>query len=231
MDENVFKQNTDIIETSVEQEFQCTNPQNKGGHIVYSCKGVDSSGNWEGERRYNEFFKLHEKLEARWPGIPIPTLPPKALRNKDIKFINERRFYLERFLKKLSTFDFIINSVEFKTFSRPNGDIDKLLTSLPRISTSEITDRLRTSLKIEEHLYNPIVKDKLDRECKEFQHFTRQTVPLLRALQKQVAGCMQVQSQVIVNYKTVLSMFDKYEELSLANYVDGNEEKLVFGAT
>lgn len=37
MDENVFKQNTDLFETNAEQEFKCTNPQNKGGHIVYKC--------------------------------------------------------------------------------------------------------------------------------------------------------------------------------------------------
>jgi hypothetical protein len=71
-------------------------------------------GVWEGERRYNEFYKLYEKLEQRWPGIPIPCLPPKkAIGNKEIRFINERRFYLERFLKKLSSFEFLINSLEF----------------------------------------------------------------------------------------------------------------------
>jgi len=53
-------------------------------------------------------------------------LPPKkAIGNKDIKFINERRFYLERFLKKIANYPFLINSNEFLIFSRPNGDIDK----------------------------------------------------------------------------------------------------------
>jgi len=53
-------------------------------------------------------------LEQRWPGIPIPVLPPKkAIGNKEIKFINERRFYLERYLKKLSHYPYIINSKEF----------------------------------------------------------------------------------------------------------------------
>jgi len=103
LDENVFKKNNDIIDDGTEAEFSCTNPQNRGGHIVYFCKGIDSQGPWEGERRFNEFWKLREKIEARWPGIPIPTMPPKkAVGNKDIKFINERRFYLERFLKKMS---------------------------------------------------------------------------------------------------------------------------------
>ena len=63
IDANVFNQNTDLVDTSVQKEFTVTNPQNKNGHIVYKCKGVDFLGVWEGERRYNEFYKLYEKLE------------------------------------------------------------------------------------------------------------------------------------------------------------------------
>jgi len=110
-DANVFEQNNDLMNEGIEGEFQCSNPQPRGGHIVYTCKGSDAQGLWEGERRFNEFFKLHEKLEQRWPGIPIPCLPPKkAIGNKDVKFINERRFYLERFMKKVSAFEFLLNS-------------------------------------------------------------------------------------------------------------------------
>jgi hypothetical protein len=92
----------------------------RGGHIVYKCRGADNQGTWEGERRYNNFFALREKMEQRWPGIPIPQLPPKkVLGSKGLKFINERRFYLERFLKKMATFPFLVNSAEFQAFSRP----------------------------------------------------------------------------------------------------------------
>lgn len=31
--------------------------------MAYMCKGVDDKGDWSGERRFNEFFKLREKLE------------------------------------------------------------------------------------------------------------------------------------------------------------------------
>jgi len=86
----------------------------KDGHIVYTCKGIDKQGVWMGDRRYNEFFKLHEKLKQKWPGVPLPQLPKKkSIGNKDVKFINERRFYLERFLKKISQFPYLINSWEF----------------------------------------------------------------------------------------------------------------------
>jgi hypothetical protein len=40
--------------------------------IYYHCKGIDKNGVWEGDRRYKEFYKLHEKLKQKWPGIPIP---------------------------------------------------------------------------------------------------------------------------------------------------------------
>jgi hypothetical protein len=102
------------LEEGNERHFAVISPQMKSGHIEYTCKGVDDKGPWEGDRRYNEFFKLVEQLEKRWPGIPIPSLPPKkVIGNKDAKFINERKYYLERFLKKMSAFKFILNSEEF----------------------------------------------------------------------------------------------------------------------
>ena len=97
----------------------------------------------------------------------------KAIGNKELKFLNERRFYLERFLKKMAPFEFILNSVEFQHFSRPQGEVEKLLNSLPAMTSSEIVERLQTSLNIEAHMYDPVKKESLDRECKEFQHFAR----------------------------------------------------------
>ena len=41
MDEQVYNERNDVVEDSAEQEFQCVNPQNRGGHIVYTCKGID----------------------------------------------------------------------------------------------------------------------------------------------------------------------------------------------
>ena len=81
---------------------------------MYECKGVDSLGEWEGLRRYNDFFNLRETLLRRWPAIPLPMIPPKkAVGNKDLVFIQERRYYLERFLRKLSKQEYIIEGEEF----------------------------------------------------------------------------------------------------------------------
>ena len=43
-------------------DFSVTNPVLQNGRIVYTVKGVDRSGVWEGTRRYNEFYVLHNVL-------------------------------------------------------------------------------------------------------------------------------------------------------------------------
>ena len=71
--------------------------------------------------------------------MPVPQIPPKKnIGNKDVKFITERRFYLERFMKKMASYPFILNSDEFILFSRPGGnnDIEKALTKLPILNST-----------------------------------------------------------------------------------------------
>ena len=45
-----------------EFNYSVKNPHDNGGHIAYDVKGKDRSGAWECNRRYNEFFLLHEIL-------------------------------------------------------------------------------------------------------------------------------------------------------------------------
>lgn len=52
--------------------------------------------------------------------------------NTDGIFIEERRALLERFLRELARYDFIIESKEFKIFSRGPGEIDAQLAKLPK---------------------------------------------------------------------------------------------------
>mmetsp|Transcript_9789 Transcript_9789/g.13391 ORF Transcript_9789/g.13391 Transcript_9789/m.13391 type:complete len:87 (+) Transcript_9789:504-764(+) len=60
------------------------------------------------------FFLLRQVIVANWPGIYIPSTPSKKLvGNKDVRFIIERRFYLERFIMQLSTIPFLVESHEF----------------------------------------------------------------------------------------------------------------------
>lgn len=155
--------------------------------------------------------------------------PKKAIGNKDLKFINERRFYLDRFLKKLSAFPFIINSEEFATFARPQGDVEKLLGKMPNLTAVQVAERMREALSIEEHLYDPLELDGFEQQCQEFSHFHKQVMPVLKGLLKGVSGYMNATSQGIQDYKQFLHMLDKYEGLNFSNYVDGEESRMVFG--
>lgn len=147
-DPNVYaaqEQGRDLFSEQAVAQFTVRDPENFQGHIVYTVKGSDLQGEWECKRRYNEFYKLHDALTKRWPGIVLPLVPPKqSLGNKEIVFLQERRFYLERFLRKLARYDFIINSQEFQIFARPQGlDVEKSLNKLPKLSSSQLYDRLK----------------------------------------------------------------------------------------
>lgn len=70
--------------------------------------------------------------------------------NKDGIFIEERRALLERFLRELARYDFIIESKEFKIFSRGAGEIDDILQKLPKQSALAILEKYRLNFKIDE---------------------------------------------------------------------------------
>ena len=57
---------------------------------------------------------------------------------------------LERFLRELAKYDFIIESKEFKIFSRGSGEIDDQLTKLPKQSPLAILEKYRLNFKIDE---------------------------------------------------------------------------------
>ncbi len=144
-DPTVFEKDSEIAMNDFEFNFSVKNPQDNGGHITYDTRGRDRQGPWEAKRRYNDFFELHEMLTKRFPGIPIPIVPPKkAIGNKDLTFIQDRTFYLQRFLRKLARFDFIIESQEFLAFSRPTVGltVEKALQRLMPMSTMQIFDRI-----------------------------------------------------------------------------------------
>jgi hypothetical protein len=70
--------------------------------------------------------------------------------NSDAVFIEERRALLERFLRELAKYDFIVESKEFKIFSRGVGEIDEALTKLPKQSALAILEKYRLNFKIDE---------------------------------------------------------------------------------
>jgi hypothetical protein len=91
----------------------------------------------------------------------VPTIPPKkSIGNKDLIFIQQRRFYLEKFFRSISKFGFLINSQEFRVFSRPNGmPIDKAFERMPPMTPAQIYERIKEATGVDDTSYSYSEKD------------------------------------------------------------------------
>jgi hypothetical protein len=72
----------------------------------------------------------------------------KAVGNKDMKYLKERRTFLEKFLNVLGKNEYFVNSDEFKMFSRQTGDIEKTIRMLPTPPGYDLFEKFQSSLGI-----------------------------------------------------------------------------------
>ena len=89
-----------VAQSSEDTAGFCVSDPVKGSHITYAVRGIDEEGSFEGQRRYNDFYAVRDHLMRHWPGCYIPPIPPKkATGNKADTFVEDRCFFLDRFLK------------------------------------------------------------------------------------------------------------------------------------
>ena len=69
--------------------------------------------------------------------------------NNDL-FVEERRVLLERFMKEIAKYDYIVFSKEFKVFARGKGEIDKVLFALSKQTTMQVLEKYRLNFKLSE---------------------------------------------------------------------------------
>jgi len=65
--------------------FTAKDPIKVGKVTKYTVTGRDSMGEWNCQRRYNEFETLHRVLLERWPGCYIPAIPEKVAVTIDVQ--------------------------------------------------------------------------------------------------------------------------------------------------
>lgn len=152
------------------------------GTTLYKLNGRDKEGLFEGQRRYNEFFLLREILLKRFPGLPVPTCPPKkSIGNTDIIFIQQRRYYLERFLRNLAKYDFVINSPEFRAFARPMGmNIEKAFEKMPKQTAVQQYERMREATGIDEKQFDVTELEQFNNRITEYNFFMKKAQPFLK---------------------------------------------------
>jgi hypothetical protein len=210
-------------------DYKVVKPQLHGSHIVYHVQGADKQGPWDGIRRFNHFYSLYEALQKRFPGLLIPKLPPKkAIGNKEVKFIYERKFYLERFLRKCARYDYLVNSEEFKVFARPGGgDLEKMLDRLIKPTTGKLIESLRDITNVQERNYDFADKERFNNVVAEFSIYDKKVLAQMKVMKKNLSQFREVRLQSICNNRVLQTLFDKYEDLNMTNYTEGKQELLV----
>ena len=208
-------------ETSV---FSVSDPI-KGNPVTYLVRGVDNEGPFEISRRYNDFFNFYNTLLARWPGIYIPPIPPKKVGgNKDDKYLRERRIFLEKFIRVLGESDFLIESEEFKIFSRHTGNIDKVFKVLPRLTSDVLLKRFQSCLD-----YNETPDINRTKNCvteiNEFSSFGKKAENLLKEMRDRIKDMAKAREEMNKNYLALTQYFNKYEEHNLNEYCEGAHTK------
>ena len=195
--------------------YTVTNPHDERGHIVYEVRGVDSQGEFSGNRRYNDFHALHDQLTKRWPGMLIPQIPKKkSIGNKDRVYLMERRFYLERFLRGMAKYPFLVNSIEFQMFARPtgSGDVSKALEKLPKMSPDEIYERIKQATQCDDADYDDRQKEQHDRAITEFAFFVKKTEPFLKQLKNDMATFLTTKQKAMKARASMATLLTAYEE-------------------
>jgi hypothetical protein len=216
-----------VMDEDKNNPYKVFDPVIKGSHVSYTIKGIDNDGPFEGNRRYTDFLQFRNALVARWPGVYFPPIPPKkTVGNKEMKFVEERRYFLEQFLRKLALSDFILISEEFKIFSRLTGDIKKSLNFLPKLTPFAILDRFKSNFNIsEEQSSDDMLMAKAN--IKAFDEFSNKILPVLDLIKAQVKALAPTTQEQKDEYLEFLQMLEDYEYNDLMVTTKIPEHKLI----
>jgi len=141
--------------------------------------------------------------------------------NKDEKFVEERRALLERFLREIAGYDYLIESKEFKVFARGTGEVTAELEKMPPQSPIQILEKYRLNFKIDEDQANSETaryKDKINI----FSVFLRKAIVSLEKQKKEFKEYAAAQDDSYGHYQRVYAAFIKFEETAVDYYADGD---------
>lgn len=177
------------------QKFNVINPVKISGHVKYTVNGVDDEGDFTEVRRFREFHALGQVLRTRWPGCYVPSIPEKKMLQKNNEqFTEERRCLLERFMKEIAKYDYIVYSKEFKVFARGKGEIDKVLFSLPKQTPMQVLEKYRLNFKIDEEQDQNEVNQYKER-IMIFQQFLKKAIGIMEMQKKQLKNMSSVREK------------------------------------
>ena len=211
----------------VQQLFVSDPILNKDGVTQYTSYTLQGSKIPEPvSRRYRDFDALRKKFVERWPGVFIPNIPHKKTVGATEKDIVELRIeMINRFLKKLSNIDYLFNSDEMELFLQNSSNVPKTLENIKEDSYQELLKKYSgVFTDYDDNLDTIAGKTEQD----DFYKKLNVMYPKLRAFRAFIFQERERFKSVQQNYIAVINMLSTYEKEIVNNYVNNDENKLVF---
>ena len=211
----------------VQQLFVSDPILNKDGVTQYTSYTLQGSKIPEPvSRRYRDFDALRKKFVERWPGVFIQNIPHKKTVGATEKDIVELRIeMINRFLKKLSNIDYLFNSDEMELFLQNSSNVPKTLENIKEDSYQELLKKYSGVFTDYDDNFDTIAGKT---EQDDFYKKLNVMYPKLRAFRAFIFQERERFKSVQQNYIAVINMLSTYEKEIVNNYVNNDENKLVF---
>ena len=195
------------------------------GFTFYSLKGTKVPEVLS--RRYRDFDALRKKMVERWPGIYIPKLPnkKKVVGNKGQKLSLIRAEMINRFLKKIAKIKYLMESDEMGLFLQNTSNVGKTLEAIKAENYEDLSKKyFSTFLDYDDNFDTKAGKEDQDK----FEKKLLESLPKMKNFLLLVSAAMERFVDEQENYSAVINMLSFYEKESLSNFVNNDENKLVF---
>ena len=177
-------------------------------------------------RRYRDFDALRKKLVERWPGVFIPNIPhKKKVGNKEKGIIGMRVELINRFLKKLSKIEYLFNSEEMELFLQNSSSVSKTLEGIKLENYEDLLKRYSQAFQDYDDNFD-IKAGKEDQE--KFFKKLNDIYPKIKNFRSFIKQAKERYKNEQENYLEVINMLSLYEKETVNNFVNNDENKLVF---
>lgn len=194
------------------------------GYTSYTLKGTRVPEPLS--RRYRDFDALRKKLVERWPGVFIPNIPhKKKVGNKSKRLIGMRVEMINRFLKKLSKIEYLFNSEEMELFLQNSSNVSKTLDGLKLENYEDLLKKYSAAFTdYDENFDTNAGKEDQDKFIKSLSEI----YPKIKNFRNIVLQAQERYKNEHDNYLAVINMISSYEKETINNFVNNDENKLVF---
>ena len=194
------------------------------GYTSYTLKGTRVPEPLS--RRYRDFDAFRKKLVERWPGIFIPNIPhKKKVGNKGKRIIGMRVEMINRFLKKLSKIEYLFNSEEMELFLQNSSNVSKTLDGVKLENYEELLKKYSAAFtEYDENFDTQAGKEDQDKFIKSLSEIH----PKIKHFRNIVSQAKDRYKSEQDNYLDVINMISLYEKETIINFVNNDENKLVF---